>query len=183
MPTIFTHAFVGAALGELGPPSVPRWRLASSLAVLSVLPDLDVVAFYFHIPYSHWLGHRGLSHSLFFAVVVGAVVARVGFGHLRTRPRQWGLVLVLCILALASHGLLDALTDGGLGIGFFLPFENTRTFFPFRPLQVSPIGVSHFLSGPALAVLWSEFLFVWLPLMGAVALYRLIAASGRERSS
>jgi inner membrane protein len=179
VPTIITHAFVGTALGQLGPPAVPWWRLAFALAVLSVLPDLDVVAFHFHIPYSHWLGHRGLSHSLFFAVVVAAVVALVEFGHLRPKPAQWRLVLGLCILALASHGLLDALTDGGLGVGFFLPFDSTRYFFPFRPLQVAPVGVSNFLAGPALAVLRTEFLFVWLPVTGVVAVRKLIA--GRPR--
>ena len=70
------------------------------------------------------------------------------------------LFLFLCTL---SHGILDAFTDGGLGITFFSPFSNTRYFFPWRPLEVSPIGISGFLSGPALSVLMSEIKFIWIP--------------------
>jgi inner membrane protein len=47
----------------------------------------------------------------------------------------------------ASHGILDAMTDGGLGVAFFSPFDDTRCFFPFRPIKVSPIGLSFFSCG------------------------------------
>jgi len=173
VPTIVTHAFVGAALGHAGPGAVSRGRLALLLALLSVLPDLDVVAFPLGIPYSHWLGHRGLSHSLLFAFAVAVVVARLGFRQLRPRSRDWWAVCGLCAAALASHGVLDALTDGGLGIAFFLPFDGTRYFFPVRPLAVSPIGLGGFLEGPAAAVLRSEFSYVWLPFGAALALAKL----------
>lgn len=172
MPTVITHAFVGATLGQVGPPTVPRWRLATALAVLSVFPDLDVIGFRFHIPYSHWLGHRGLSHSLIFAVVVALIVARIEFRQLKLSSTHGWAVFGLCVIAIASHGVLDALTDGGLGIGFFLPFDSGRYFFPIRPLEVSPIGVSNFVEGPALAVLRSELIYVWLPLVAAVGLAR-----------
>jgi inner membrane protein len=49
-------------------------------------------------------------------------------------------------LSAASHGLLDALTDGGLGVAFFSPFEQTRYFFPVRPVAVSPIGIREFFN-------------------------------------
>jgi hypothetical protein len=32
----------------------------------------------------------------------------------------------------ASHGMLDAMTDGGLGVAFFAPFDNARYFFPME---------------------------------------------------
>jgi inner membrane protein len=47
-------------------------------------------------------------------------------------------------LITASHGILDAFTNGGLGIALFSPFDNSRYFFPFRPIQVSPIGAGFF---------------------------------------
>ena len=75
----------------------------------------------------------------------------------RSRIRQVGL-------ATASHGVLDALTDGGLGVAFFSPFDNTRYFFPWRPLEVSPISITRFFSEGGGEVLRSEFKFVWLPL-------------------
>jgi len=66
-------------------------------------------------------------------------------------------------LATASHGLLDAMTDGGLGIGLLSPFDNHRYFFPWTPIRVSPIGVGWFFSPRGLAVLQSEFLWIWVP--------------------
>lgn len=65
-------------------------------------------------------------------------------------------------LITASHGVFDAMTDGGLGIAFFSPFDTTRYFFPWRPLRVSPIGPG-FFSGRALVVLTSELRWIWLP--------------------
>jgi len=62
----------------------------------------------------------------------------------------------------ASHGLLDALTNGGRGIAFFAPFSDHRYFFPWRPIQVSPIGVG-FFSARGLRVLASEAGWIWVP--------------------
>ncbi len=74
----------------------------------------------------------------------------------------------------ASHGLLDAFTNGGQGVGFFLPFDTRRYFFPWHPIQVSPIGFA-FFSERGMSVLLSEMLWVWLPtaaLVAPVLLYR-----------
>ena len=172
MPTIVTHAAVGAALAQVGPRSISRGRLTFALVALSVLPDLDVIAFQLGIPYAHWLGHRGLSHSLLFAVVVATVLARFAFREVPPGSRDGWWVLGLCTLAIASHGLLDAFTNGGLGIAFFLPFTTSRYFFPIRPLEVSPIGIENFLRGPAFAVFASEILYVWLPVIAVLALVR-----------
>jgi inner membrane protein len=152
---------------------VPRGRLTFALAVLSAFPDLDVIAFHFDIPYSHWLGHRGFSHSLLFAVLVAAVVARFEFRQVPLYSRDWWYLFGLCTVAMASHGVLDAFTDGGLGIAFFLPLSSHRYFFPFQPLVVSPIGLQNFLRGPALAVLASEVIYVWVPVVTVLALVRL----------
>jgi len=134
----------------------------------TVLPDLDVVAFAFGIPYGDMFGHRGFTHSLFFAALTGAGAT----WHLRHRPGSdlhrsgsdsHRLALFLWFTAVtASHGLLDALTNGGRGIGFFAPFSDQRYFFPWRPIQVSPIGVG-FFSPRGLRVLASEAGWIWVP--------------------
>jgi inner membrane protein len=69
--------------------------------------------------------------------------------------------------AMISHALLDALTDGGLGVAFFSPLTDRRYFLPWRPIRVSPIGRAAFSRWGAHALL-SEVLWVWLPL-GALA--------------
>src|SRR5205823_12908227 len=63
----------------------------------------------------------------------------------------------------AAHPILDAMTNGGLGVAFFAPFENSRYFLPWRPVEVSPIGVRAFFTARGLAVLHSEFLWIWIP--------------------
>ena len=101
------------------------------------------------------LGHRGLSHSLLFAAILAAILV---FTLFREEARS-GKTLRLCtylFLAAASHGLLDAVTNGGLGVAFLSPFDTTRYFFPFRPVEVSPISVARFLQGRGLEVLASE---------------------------
>lgn len=55
------------------------------------------------------------------------------------------------------------MTDGGLGVAFFSPFDDTRYFLPWTPIRVSPIGMERFFSGRGLAVLQSELLWIWLP--------------------
>jgi inner membrane protein len=86
-------------------------------------------------------------------------------------------------LVAVSHGLLDALTDGGLGVAFFAPFDGRRYFFPWRPIEVSPIGLGFFSARGARTFL-SELQWVWLPtgaLVGAVEAVRWLRARGARR--
>ena len=70
MPTILTHPAVPLAVGlGLGAGIIPV-RLLIAGVIVSILPDLDVVAFHLGFPYAHDLGHRGATHSLLFAVII-----------------------------------------------------------------------------------------------------------------
>ena len=125
-------------------------------AVCAMLPDADVIGFSFGIRYEDMFGHRGFSHSFFFAAIVGAIAA----WRLHRPPV---LMLFLWFAGVtASHGVLDAMTNGGRGIAFFAPFSNHRYFFPWRPIQVSPIGAG-FFSPRGLRVLASEAVWIWVP--------------------
>jgi inner membrane protein len=84
-------------------------------------------------------------------------------------------------LCTASHGLLDALTNGGLGLAFFSPFAQHRYFFPWRPIAVSPLSVSRFLAGRGFHVLWSELRWVVLPsLVTGIVAHLLLPRSGAK---
>lgn len=86
MPTILTHAAVPLALGlGLGARRIPA-RLLVAGVVASMLPDLDVLAFRFHVAYGDAFGHRGASHSLAFALMVGLMAMALA-SHLKTSPR------------------------------------------------------------------------------------------------
>ena len=123
-------------------------------SVLSMAPDADVVGFAFGIPYADPFGHRGAAHSILAACVAALAV---GLAHREQRAR----FVLLALLAIGSHALLDALTDGGLGVALAWPFANDRFFAPWRPIPVAPIGLG-FLSKRGMLVAATE-LFYFLP--------------------
>ncbi|MGO0999976.1 metal-dependent hydrolase [Lysobacter sp. CA196] len=158
MPTVMTHAVVPLALGwALGSRVIDR-RLLIAGALAAVLPDADVVAFKLGIAYADDFGHRGASHSFAFAMLIAALGA-LASRWLRTPPWTAAVSLFVCT---ASHPLLDALTDGGLGVALYWPWSDQRIFAPWRPIEVSPIG-ARFFSARGLQVLWSEARWIALP--------------------
>jgi inner membrane protein len=167
----FSHAIVATAVGKLVQPKGAPWWYWLAGATLSVIPDLDVIGFGFGVGYEDLLGHRGLSHSLLTAVLFAGVLCLA-------LPRQHVIsasrLFVFLFLAMASHGVLDAMTNGGLGVAFFSPFNNGRYFFPFHPVEVSPIGVGRFFSQRGITVIVSEIKWLWLPSAVVVALAILV---------
>ncbi len=171
MASAFTHALWG---GSIGLSFAARWpalasrrdelqaqlidtadatlrrRLPWIAAALSVLPDADVLMHAF-VRYSHPFGHRGAFHSLAFYALVTLIVCRSGPARLRASR-----VAPCLFLAMASHSLLDMMTNGGLGIELFWPLSTERWFLPWRPIPVSPLSVGAFFGDWGLRVLSFE---------------------------
>lgn len=181
MATIISHAIAAGSLATFSSGGVSRRRLAFVLALLAVLPDLDVVGFRFGIPYGHMLGHRGFTHSVLFAILAAGITPALFFRSTRAFSRQWWLIAVLAFLATVSHGVLDAFTDAGLGVGFFIPFDDTRYFAPWRPLATSPLSVAAFVNGPALRILANELVWIGIPLLIVMGVAHLVHWSWRKR--
>jgi membrane-bound metal-dependent hydrolase YbcI (DUF457 family) len=112
------HALHGLASSRAARPDPllpPELRSPSMIllgVVCSVLPDLDVVGFRFGVPYGHVLGHRGLSHSIAFAVFLSACLAWLL--PFEAQPAQASRLMLFGFLFLStlSHSLLDALRVG-----------------------------------------------------------------------
>ena len=165
MASAFTHAFMGLALGKLFTTRrMPRrfWVLS---AICGILPDVDAIGHMLGVEYASLWGHRGLVHSLLFALVAGIMVAWLAFNDPPRFSKRWWLLALYFFAVIASHGVLDAMTTGGLGVAFFSPFNTKRYFFPWRPILVSPIGVASFFGQRGLRVIASEILWVWAPMM------------------
>ena len=152
MPTTISHPAI--ALLKSWFPSIPRRAVFLGI-IASMLPDIDVVAFLFNIPYGATFGHRGFTHSIFFALLVALLCT------LLVRPRSYAVFTFLFLCAI-SHAVFDAMTDGGLGIAFFSPFSNERYFFPWRPIRVAPIGPRAF-SARGMESFLTEVVWVWVP--------------------
>jgi inner membrane protein len=166
MASILSHFLVGAGLYRF----VDARRstgLGGALfaGAMAMLPDADSLAMPW-APYGSAWGHRGMTHSLAFATVAGMLSV---FALRRRAAFPGGALACAATLAVvvASHGFLDAMTDGGLGVAFFAPFDSTRYFLPWRPIPVSPITLNAFdphvwrvISAETL-LLWPAALMLW----------------------
>lgn len=121
MPLPIAHGFFGASAAAAGlfPKKYYRNRFipVAVCAVLSVLPDLDFL-FVFATGNEKW--HRGFTHSIAFALLVGLII------HLYLGRRRWREALAYSF-AYASHFILDFLTTKvGGGLELFFPFSAQR---------------------------------------------------------
>lgn len=168
MPTAFGHVAAALALGTAFHARRAPLRLWVAGAACALVPDADVIGYRLGVPYAAPFGHRGASHSLAFAAAVALAAAALLFrGPQPAVPRRRAAAFFFA--AGASHGLLDAMTSGGLGIALLWPFSDARWFLPFRPIRVSPLELSAFLSARGLAVLRSELVCVCAPALAFVA--------------
>jgi inner membrane protein len=136
VPTLFSHPAVPVAIAL----AAGRTRVSAPLLLCgiaaSVLPDADVLAFRLGIPYADPFGHRGASHSLALAVLLGLLACAVAPRLRASRAMAFLFVGAAC----ASHGLLDMLTDGGHGVAYFWPWSAERHFLPHPVIEVSTLN-------------------------------------------
>jgi len=162
MASLFGHAFIAIALGKSFSRNQQTWKLILIAIVCAIIPDADVIGFQFGIPYSSFWGHRGFSHSLLFALLFSILVTAI-FYRKQFFSKKGFILLLFFFLCVASHSVLDALTNGGYGVAFFSPFDNSRYFFPFTPIKVSPIGVLRFFSERGVYVIRNEIIWIGIP--------------------
>ena len=173
MASIFGHAISALAIGSSWKDkgkTFKFWLLAIGCAIL---PDADVIGFSFGIAYESFWGHRGFTHSLLFAVIIGVLMTLLFFW--RNYSKWQRLAYFLCFaVCTASHSVLDAMTTGGRGVAFLSPWDDTRYFFPWRPIKVSPIGISNFFSEWGMRVILSELKWIFIPSICYMLLFYII---------
>jgi inner membrane protein len=174
MASAFTHAIAAIAIGQVSMVKKTNLKFWTLAVFCAVVPDLDAIGFWMGVPYDSVFGHRGITHSLFFAALLALIVTYFFYREEKSLSYRWWLLLAVFFAAGASHGILDAMTTGGRGVAFFAPFTDTRYFFPFRPIQVSPISVTRFFSERGWEILKSEFVWVWIPSFILIAAAKLI---------
>jgi inner membrane protein len=169
MATIFGHALVAGAGSWI---STNNKKIMLWCCISSMIPDADVIGFYINISYESLFGHRGFSHSLFFALMWAFFIKKTVFKSTPIRDKTGITILVLLFLSTASHGVLDACTTGGKGVAFLSPFSNHRYFFPWRFITVSPIGAAKFIGERGLGILRNEAIFLGIPSVIALIINR-----------
>ena len=160
MPTAMTHYVLGLVAAKTVRPTKTMWRFVLLSMVCSALPDIDVLGFWAGIPYNHFFGHRGFFHSPFFALLLSVFVVAVFFARSEVFRRKRGVVYFF--LLTASHGLLDTMTSGGLGVAMLSPVSNARFLMPWQPLNAAPLGWGMF-SERGVEILTCELFWILIP--------------------
>jgi inner membrane protein len=131
------HVAVGMAAARAYHGRLPRWSLLVGWSALALLPDLDLIGYALGVPYQNPWGHRGATHSLTLAIALGVAIGLSA----AWRHQSAGRLALCASVALASHGLLDTLTDGGRGCALLWPIDLTRYLLPWRPIPAAPVGL------------------------------------------
>ena len=174
MASVISHAAAAAAVSIAFAPAGTPGRFWPIAIATAIVPDTDLLLFYFRLSYHHVLGHRGFFHSPFFGLIVSLILMVVFFRDQTPFSSRWLHYFFLLFAIWTSHGILDALTNGGRGVAFLFPFSSRRYFFPWTPIQVAPIGIKSFFSSWGWSVLKSEFVWIWLPGLTLVCLSRVV---------
>lgn len=127
MPFPVAHSLLGASVifaGQKGRIVIgdrSTWRSLIWGVLLGNLPDLDFIGVWFFHMGAYW--HRGFSHSIAVAAIVGVACGLAAPQGTRLR---WGIVSGA---AVASHGILDALVSVKSGCELFWPVLSQRIAF------------------------------------------------------
>lgn len=178
MPTVIGHTVAGIAFSTVVSTRRNWLRIGLLSVFCAVAPDLDTIGFRLGISYQHWLGHRGFFHGILFAAITALVATLFMCGAEKSAKRRL-LHFLIFFLSGSTHGFLDAVTNGGLGVAFFSPFSEKRYFLPWQPIEVSPLSLNRFLTPIGMKVITSELHWVILPALCFIAVMRI----GRIRLS
>jgi inner membrane protein len=175
MDTI-THTVLGACTGEL----IAGRKLGKKAmligAVMNNLPDIDMVANFWKSDAAALLSHRGITHSILFAVAATPLIAFILRRRVKNNtlsPRGW---MLLVGHGLFLHIIMDAFTT--YGTGWFEPFSHHRvsfnTLFILEPSFMLPLLIAFILllilrSGP-----WPRRKIISLSALALSALYLLV---------
>ena len=147
MPSSVAHGLVAAAIGAVLLPRPIFRRVALTGVASAILIDVDAIGRPFgRGDLASLGGHRALTHSLFFAAVVGGLLVflwRRVLPNRRMRLRAFAFFAS----AMVAHGILDTFTDYGAGVALLAPFSWQRFESSWEPFQR----------------IWDEVPIVWLP--------------------
>jgi inner membrane protein len=158
MATYLHFAPAVALAVALGPRRV-GWRLMLAGALCGVAPDLDFLSVTMGFDrYNGTYGHRGFTHSLGFALLIGLLgLLWPSAGHRGWRHRVGtGAFLAACTL---SHPLLDSLFNVGICSAWLWPLDGARHCLDWRPIPMR--GVPLF----GAQRLWMELQWIGVPLL------------------
>ncbi len=142
-----THMLVGALIGQaIGYKKYGRKAIVMG-ALGGLIPDLDVfltpIARLFgnHDEFLGWKYHRGFTHSLWFAPLVGSLIGWATWKHYGRQVGEMWPWIAIMILSILAHPILDTCTIYGTQL--LAPFSDHRFFISavsiIDPLYTIPL--------------------------------------------
>ena len=139
-----THIFSGALVGELVLGRKVGRKAMFWGAVAANLPDLDSIAYLFVNDVEALWIHRGLSHSIFTAILLGPLIGWILSLVYKSSHVHASLWMFMITLNLIIHNFLDTCT--AYGTGLLEPFVSTRysihSIFILDPVFTLPLLIS-----------------------------------------
>lgn len=172
MPSVITHAFIGAGGAALAYDSETPKRFFYFSLICSILPDADLIMHMFGYGFNDFLGHNGFFHSLLFAFFLSFTTSFIFFRINGFLSKSWWKYFIYFLLLLSSHTLLDAMIKNDPGTVLLWPYDDAKMLLPQTPLEPSPLGIKDFLGGQGWIALKSELYYIWAPLAGLIILFR-----------
>lgn len=168
MPMTTTHALVPlAATLAFAKPAIP-WKLVIVAAFAAAAPDVDwFFKHLMHFPPGSVYDHRGATHSLFVALGAG-LLAALAHRQLGVGPLTTGVVVAA---AMASHGLLDMMTDSVQPVAYLWPLSSVRLHADWRPFHSGEVHMAHFVT-QTLARFRDELWQLIIPMFGFAVVIR-----------
>ncbi len=141
MSSVIGHAMAGIAIGSAfgaGPAKEKKGRIFAVAALLAIVPDLDVPAY---IAFGSFgiAPHRGVTHTILFAVITSMIAAAAGSRYLRLTMLR---TFILALGVLLSHLALDYFMGCGTPLQLLWPFSKTGYLFPYKVVPTAFYGLS-----------------------------------------
>lgn len=143
-----TQAALGASIGEAVAGRKLGNKAAAVGAMIGTIPDLDVLLLLFIDEVSKISFHRGISHSIFFCVIVSIFLAYLMGKSKWTKELSFSRSYFMTFFCLFTHVLLDSFTTYGTQL--LLPFSDWRVSFDsiniIDPFYTVPLIIGLLLS-------------------------------------
>ncbi len=122
-----THIVLGACIGEATAGKYLGRKAMVAGAMAQSIPDIDFLAYFWLDKTSNLLAHRGITHSLIFAIVVVIALSAATKKIFHKRKFTWRQGFWLFGINVFCHLFIDAFN--AYGVGWLEPFSDVRISF------------------------------------------------------
>lgn len=171
MPSPLTHLIVSVPINALIMKQENKKKIIFFSFFAAIAADFDYVGYLFNFGNLSFFGHRGFTHSIFFAIVIATLICIVFFRNVDFKSKAFLFLLFNFFLAALSHPLLDYLINQNNGVALFFPFSTERFSFPFAPINEEICSAFEYYRKYFWLVLKVEIIYLIFP---AILFYYLI---------